>query len=159
LIFPSNYGLTASSTIACSANYGFELFGGCSVDSDGKTISVTNIKSVDFLLILQIDNIKTPSYVNLWSVLIYSYDNNGVLIPGERSGSSMFGFSTTPGDLSCTLNNLGSDIVADYTDVSVQCIVANEVELTGSFILGLPKWNAGTPEIGLERSMIKYDVL
>ena len=74
MLFPNNYGLTAGQAISCSADYGFTISGGCAVDSDGRTISVNNVASTDFLLILSIDGIVTPAYQNLWCMMVYSYD-------------------------------------------------------------------------------------
>ena len=152
MILDADYGLPAGQTVSCTGDYGFAQFGPCRVDSDGRTVLVEGLESRDFLLIVSLSGVPTPGYVNRWAVFVSSYQASGGLI--DASGSTSFTFRTTPGDLSCTLQNLGSDVVADYTNISVLCIVSNEVEATGSFTMGLPKWNSGTPEIGLERSMI-----
>ncbi len=59
--------------------------------------------------------------------------------------------------MSCSLTNLGSEQVAELTDVSVLCIVTNEVEVNGYFEIGIAKWNSGTETIGLEKTVIQYD--
>lgn len=66
--------------------------------------------------------------------------------------------------MTCTITNLestnpgsGSDVVAEYTDVSVSFKVTNQVEMIGYFELGMAKWNSGTQTIGLETSILKYD--
>ena len=60
--------------------------------------------------------------------------------------------------MTVSIQNLGSDTVAEYTDISVTFVVSNFVEQDGTFELGIGKWNPGTPEVGLEEAMIVYDV-
>lgn len=157
MLLDADYGLPAGQAVSCTGDYGFAQFGTCRVDADGRTVLVEGLESQDFLLIVTLSGLPTPGYVSLWAVFVQSWQGSG--LPIDNSGINSFTFRTTPGDLSCTLQNLGSDVVAEYTNISVLCIVSNEVEATGSFTMGLPKWNAGTPEVGLERSMIEYDVL
>ena len=156
--FDQTYGLVPGSIPTCSANYGLQGAVQCVVDADGKTIIMTGgFPSTDFLIIVSINGLKNPSHVRYWYTFVASYQSNG--LPIELSGATNFSFRTTPGALSCKLSNLGSDVVAEYTDISVLCIVSNEVELAGYFEIGMAKWNSGTPNIGLERSMIKYNEL
>lgn len=82
-----------------------------------------------------------------------------LLAPLEISGTTNFNFRTSPGELSCSLSNLGSEQVADLTDISVLCIISNDIEVNGYFEIGLAKWNSGTETIGLEKTAIQYDSL
>ena len=97
--------MTAGESVACTANYGFQtgVSVSCTVDTDARTVVVANVESSDFLLILSLDAVQTPSFVATWPVIVSSYDSSGAMIPGESSGTTTFNFRTTPGDLSCSL--------------------------------------------------------
>ena len=98
--------------------------------------------TTDLLLIFTISGITNPSYENNWSVIVYTADATGTLI--EQSGVTNFNYRTSPGPLTCAIRNLGSDVVAEYTDIAVDYTVTNTVELGGYFELDMSKWNSGT---------------
>ena len=75
----------------------------------------------------------------------------------EASGVSTFKIITEPGILSASVTNLGSDVVGEYTDISVSFTVGNPVASDGYFYFSMAKWNAGTQTVGLETSQMLYD--
>ena len=60
------------------------------------------------------------------------------------------------GALVTTLTNLGSDVVAENTDLSVSLQVSNDVDSDGFFEVSMAKWNSGSQTVGLETSMLTY---
>ena len=139
----------------CSAIYGFASSASCSAVTGENAIRLTGaFPTVDFLLIFSVNGVSNPSFEKNFYIFVASYKSTGEII--EFSGATNFTFRTTPGVLACTLTNLGSTVVAEYTDISVSFTATNEVEQTGYFGLGMAKWNSGTQTIGLEASAMKY---
>lgn len=60
--------------------------------------------------------------------------------------------------MTASITNLGSDVVAEYTDISVSFTVTNEVADTGYFEFMMAKWNSGTQTVGRETSAMLYVV-
>jgi hypothetical protein len=127
MTFDPAFGLTPGATLPCTATYGFSGTAVCTVDTTGNVIEMTGaFISTDYLLILTIQGIVNPPYEKNFSIFVASYTSANALI--EQSGFTNFSFRTEPGKLTCTITNLGSDIVAEYTDISVSFTVTNEVE-------------------------------
>lgn len=85
-----------------------------------------------------------------------SYDATGTIL--EISGGSTFKFTTSPGQLTATLTNKGSDVVAELTNIEIALVGNNEIDSFGYFELKLAKWNAATQTLGLETSQFTYSV-
>ncbi len=127
----------------------------CAVDATGQYIELTGaFPTTDFLLIFTLQGIVNPSYESTWSNLISSYDSSSRFL--ETSGTTNFSYRTKAGSLTCTLTNLGSDVVAEDTDISFSIQVSNDVAQNGFFEVNMAKWNSGTQTVGLETSMIQY---
>ena len=154
--FHPEFGLQPNQAIACTATYGFENQATCAVDVTGQFIELTGaFPTTDFLLIFTIEGgIVNPAYESTWSNLITSYDAAGLFI--ETSGATNFSYRTSAGSLTCTLTNLGSDTVAENTDISISLTLTNEVAQDGFFEVSMAKWNSGTQTVGLETSMLEY---
>lgn len=60
--------------------------------------------------------------------------------------------------MTASITNLGSEVVAEYTDIEVSFTVTNEVADTGYFEFMMAKWNAGTQTVGRETSTMIYTV-
>jgi hypothetical protein len=162
LTFDPAYVLTVGSVVPCTATYGFAGSAVCKATAANIVEMTGAFPTTDFLLILKLTGIVNPAFVENFSTFVASYTSANVLI--EQSGTTNFSFRTSPGPMTCTITNLettkpgsGSDVVAEYTDVSVSLKVTNQVEMIGYFELGMAKWNSGTQTIGLETSMLRYD--
>lgn len=113
--------LTAAvgSKIPCVTTYGFSTTAGSCTVSTAHTITITNaFPTQDYLLIFTIVGLKNPAFVNDFPVVVQSLNASQGLI--ESSGPTAIKFQTQPGNLSTKLTNLGSDVVGDMTDISLE---------------------------------------
>ena len=155
--FGTEFSLTPGVLKTCSAIYGFKNSAKCQVDSTGTAIELTNsFPTTDFLLIFKVNGVVNPGYEKNFSFRLTSFDSAGAVL--EFSGVSNFNFSTTPGLLSAAITNLGSDVVAESTDISISFTLTNGVEETGYFEFKMAKWNSGTQTVGRETSAMSYQV-
>lgn len=159
--------------LTCEAVYGFAQDGivPCTVDEANGTLSLTGavFPSQEDLLILTVTGLVNPDYVVLSTVRITSYTDTTMQSRIESSGFSNFSFDTVAGALLCVIEAVepglvaqntdlvSSNVVAQNTDITVSFTVTHAVPVDGSFVLEMPKWNAGTQKRGLERSSIHYE--
>ena len=97
-----------------------------------------------------------PSFVKTSLLSVTSYDSAGNIL--GISGGSTFKFTTSPGSLTATLTNKGSDVVAENTNIEIGLTGSNEIDILGYYELRLAKWNQETQTLGLESSQIVYSV-
>ena len=107
----------------------------CTVLADGLTVEILGLTSTDFLLIFKLSGISNPSYQRQWPIQIVSYTRTGEII--EASGLTNFIYRSMPGQMFTTVTNVpgGSDVVAEYTDISVSFTVTNAMDQNGYFEL------------------------
>lgn len=55
------------------------------------------------------------------------------------------------------ITNLGSDVVGEMTDVSLEFTVQNGIDKDGYILFRTPKWNAGTQSRGSVKPMIRFN--
>lgn len=145
-----------NSGLECGAPYGFGLNPAvCTITAQNKLTIKGAFPTQDNLLIFSIKDIRNPSYVNDFPVVISSLDISSSLI--EQSGPTAIKFQTQPGKIVTKLTNLGSDVVGEMTDLQLEFTVDNRLAVTDYLQLSTPKWNPGTQSRTSVASMFKVD--
>ena len=156
VVLPEAYNEVAGTNLPCVPTYGFDGSDAtCTINDDGNIELEDAFPTVDFLVIFTVE-LSNPSYSTTFFLEIYSFNPDGSML--EAGGRTTFKVMTEPGILSASVTNIGeSDVVADYTDISVSFTARNPVDADGYFTFSMAKWNSGTQTVGLETSQMMYD--
>lgn len=84
--------------------------------------------------------------MNEFSIVVQSFDANASPKEIESSGPTAIKFQTLPGSLQTKMSNLGSDVVGDMTNISLEFTLQNGLDSPkGQYLVfNTPKWNPGT---------------